>query len=88
MYENLMAIKNITSDTASIYMHIDYHIGHYVKILMKIIFGEDNFRNEIFGGGQMPTTIKHLPTTGIFMTVSSFIQKILKHTSGMGQPLK
>ena len=47
MYENLIAIKSITSDTASIYVHIDYHIGHYVKILMDEVFGEDNFRNEI-----------------------------------------
>lgn len=47
MYENLMAIKAVMSDTASIYVHLDWHIGHYVKILMDEIFGEDNFRNEI-----------------------------------------
>lgn len=47
MYENLVAIKSIMSDTASIYVHLDWHIGHYVKILMDEIFGEDNFRNEI-----------------------------------------
>ena len=47
MYENLMAIKSVMSDTASIYVHLDYHIGHYVKILMDEIFGEENFRNEI-----------------------------------------
>ena len=47
MYENLMAIKSVMSDTASIYVHLDYHIGHYVKILMDEIFGEDNFKNEI-----------------------------------------
>ena len=47
MYENLMSIKSIMSDEASIYVHLDYHIGHYVKILMDEIFGEDNFRNEI-----------------------------------------
>ena len=47
MYENLMAIKSIMSETASIYVHLDYHIGHYVKILMDEIFGEDCFRNEI-----------------------------------------
>lgn len=47
MYENLVAIKSVMSDTASIYVHLDYHIGHYVKILMDEIFGEDNFRNEI-----------------------------------------
>lgn len=47
MYENLMAIKSVMSENASIYVHLDYHIGHYVKILMDEIFGEDNFRNEI-----------------------------------------
>ena len=47
MYENLMAIKSIMSDEASIYVHLDWHIGHYVKILMDEIFGEDNFVNEI-----------------------------------------
>ena len=47
MYENLMAIKAVMSDTASIYVHLDWHIGHYVKILMDEIFGEDKFRNEI-----------------------------------------
>lgn len=47
MYENLMAIKSVMSETASIYVHLDYHIGHYVKILLDEIFGEDNFINEI-----------------------------------------
>ena len=47
MYENLVAIKSVMSNTASIYVHLDYHIGHYVKILMDEIFLEDNFRNEI-----------------------------------------
>ena len=47
MYENLIAIKSVMSEAASIYVHLDYHIGHYVKILLDEIFGEDNFRNEI-----------------------------------------
>ena len=47
MYENLLAIKSIMSETASIYVHLDWHICHYVKILMDEIFGEDNFKNEI-----------------------------------------
>ena len=56
MYENLLAIKSVMSETASIYVHLDWHIGHYVKILMDEIFGEDNFVNEIvwqyFMGGK------------------------------------
>ncbi len=47
MYENLMAIKSVMSPTASIYVHLDWHIGHYVKVLMDEIFGEGSFRNEI-----------------------------------------
>lgn len=47
LYENLMAIKSIINENASIYLHLDWHIVHYVKILMDEIFGEDNFRNDI-----------------------------------------
>ena len=47
MYENLMAIKSVMSETASIYVHLDWHMIHYVKILMDEIFGEDNFQREI-----------------------------------------
>lgn len=47
MYENLMAIKSVMSETASIYVHLDWHIVHYIKVLMDEIFGEDNFVNDI-----------------------------------------
>jgi len=47
MYENLCAIKSVMSDDASIYVHLDWHVGHYVKVMLDEIFGEDNFVNEI-----------------------------------------
>lgn len=47
VYENLMALKSILSDIGSIYVHLDWHIGHYVKIIMDEVFGEENFVNEI-----------------------------------------
>ena len=47
MYENLMAIKSVMSDTGTFYLHINQQIGHYVKILLDEVFGEENFRNEI-----------------------------------------
>ena len=47
LYERLLAIKEVMSEKASIYVHLDYHIGHYVKILLDEIFGEENFRREI-----------------------------------------
>lgn len=47
MYENLCAIKSVMSDEASIFVHLDWNIGHYAKILMDEIFGDENFANEI-----------------------------------------
>ncbi len=47
MYENLIAIKSVMSDTGAIYLHINQQIGHYVKVLLDEVFGEENFRNEI-----------------------------------------
>jgi adenine-specific DNA-methyltransferase len=58
MYENLMAIKSVMSDTASIYVHLDWHIGHYVKILMDEVFGEDNFQAEIIWKRMTPSGFK------------------------------
>lgn len=45
--ERLVLLKMLLSDEGSIYLHIDYKIGHYVKILMDEIFGVENFRNDI-----------------------------------------
>ncbi|NLA24437.1 MAG: site-specific DNA-methyltransferase, partial [Bacteroidales bacterium] len=45
--QRLILIKELMSDNGSIYLHIDYKIGHYVKILMDEIFGIENFRNDI-----------------------------------------
>jgi len=45
--ERLILIRELMAEHASIYLHIDYKIGHYVKIIMDEIFGEKNFRNDI-----------------------------------------
>lgn len=45
--ERLVLLKTLLSDKGSIYLHIDYKIGHYVKIVMDEIFGIENFRNDI-----------------------------------------
>lgn len=47
MYERLMLLKELLSETGSIYIHLDWHVGHYVKLLMDEVFGQENFRNEI-----------------------------------------
>ena len=43
----LILIRELLSEQGSIYVHIDWHVGHYVKIIMDRIFGKDNFINEI-----------------------------------------
>lgn len=45
--ERLVLLRELLSDRGSIYLHIDYKIGHYVKVLMDKIFGMENFRNDI-----------------------------------------
>jgi len=45
--ERLILIRELMSKKASIYLHIDYKIGHYVKIIMDEVFGRKNFRNDI-----------------------------------------
>lgn len=47
MYENLMAIKSVLSPTGTIFVHLDYNISHYIKVLMDEIFGQTNFLNNI-----------------------------------------
>ena len=43
----LIEMQRILKDTGSIYLHCDPTMSHYIKLLMDIIFGEKNFRNEI-----------------------------------------
>ena len=45
--ERLILIRELMSEQGSIYLHIDYKIGHYVKVMMDEVFGVENFRNDI-----------------------------------------
>lgn len=45
--ERLILLRELLSEKGSLYLHIDYKIGHYVKIIMDEIFGEKNFKNDI-----------------------------------------
>lgn len=47
LYPRLVLMRELLSDHGSIYVHIDWHVGHYVKVLMDEIFGKSNFINEI-----------------------------------------
>ena len=45
--KRLIVAKEILADNGSIFIRIDYHFAHYVKITLDEIFGKDNFQNEI-----------------------------------------
>ena len=47
LYPRLMLMRDLLSDKGSIYVHIDWHVGHYVKLLLDEIFGKQNLQNEI-----------------------------------------
>ena len=47
LYPRLVLMRELLSEKGSIYVHIDWHIGHYIKLLLDDIFGKDNLVNEI-----------------------------------------
>ncbi len=56
MVPRLILIRELLSDQGSIYVHIDWHVGHYVKVVLDEIFGKDNFVNEIIWQGAIGDT--------------------------------
>ena len=43
----LVLMRELLADTGSIYVHLDWHVGHYVKLVLDDVFGKECFRNEI-----------------------------------------
>ncbi|MFX1590351.1 MAG: site-specific DNA-methyltransferase, partial [Promethearchaeota archaeon] len=47
LHKRLVLMKHLLSENGSIYVHLDWHVSHYIKIILDEIFGSENFRNEI-----------------------------------------
>ena len=47
MRNRLEIAKDLLSEKGSIFLHLDFHESHYMKILMDEVFGRENFRNNI-----------------------------------------
>ncbi len=60
--KRLSLMRELLSTSGSIFLHIDWHVGHYVKVMMDEIFGRENFINEIVwrrkGGSALGTMNK------------------------------
>jgi adenine-specific DNA-methyltransferase len=55
----LILMRELLADTGSIYVHLDWHVGHYVKLVMDEIFGKNHFVNEIIICYTGPTNQKN-----------------------------
>lgn len=58
LYPRLVLMRELLCDHGSIYVHIDWHVGHYVKVLMDEIFGKDKLVNEIIWHYGGPSPVK------------------------------
>ena len=56
LYPRLVLMRELLSDKGSIYVHIDWHVGHYVKMMMDDAFGKENFINEVIWQGAIGDT--------------------------------
>ena len=59
MYPRLLLMRELLSEKGSIYVHLDWHVGYYVKIILDEVFGKDCFLNDIiwsYGAGGNPQT--------------------------------
>jgi DNA modification methylase len=57
LYPRLFLMRELLSENGSLFIHLDWHAVHYVKVLLDELFGPENFRNEIawcYGGGGAP----------------------------------
>lgn len=43
----LILLRELLTEDGSIYVHLDWRKGHYIKIILDEIFGEQHFRNQI-----------------------------------------
>jgi len=58
MYDRLVPMRDLLAEDGSLYVHLDWRVGHYVKILLDEIFGRDNFLNCIVWRRQIARGMK------------------------------
>ncbi|WP_375417967.1 DNA methyltransferase [uncultured Hymenobacter sp.] len=46
-YETVVILRDLLTEDGSIYVHLDWHVAHYSKVILDDVFGYENFRNEI-----------------------------------------
>ncbi len=58
----LVIMRELLADTGSLYVHLDWHVGHYVKLVLDEVFGRDSFVNElVWRYGKMSNATRRYP---------------------------
>lgn len=78
----LILMRELLADTGSIYVHLDWHVGHYVKLVMDEVFGKDNFINEVIWHypDKLPSGTISLPKNHDVIFFFAKNKKIKKYT--------
>ena len=74
MYQRIVLLRELLSDTGSVWVHCDMSKGHYLKIILDEVFGQENFINHItwkrtFAHGDMGQGAKHLGRVSDYILV-------------------
>lgn len=78
MYERLQLMRDLLTDDGSIYVHCDYRVNSYSRLILDEIFGTDSFINEIiwcFAGGGIPKFAYPRKHNSIFYYVKNSLEK-------------
>jgi len=81
MYERLVLMRELLAENGSIYVHLDWHVGHYVKVMMDEIFGYENFLNEIIWRYEGPQS----PSPTRFASKHDLILRYAKNSNEVGE---
>lgn len=90
MYERLILLRELLADSGSIFVHLDWHKVHHIRLILDEVFGESNFVNEIIwgyksgGSGVRGFSKKHDNILMYSKNANSFKFNVLKEKSYMG----
>jgi adenine-specific DNA-methyltransferase len=79
MYDRLVLMRELLTENGSIYVHLDWHVGHYLKIVMDEVFGKENFVNHI---SWMKLTARK-SQSGSFSNIQDIILLYVKNTENV-----
>ncbi|MGB5057855.1 MAG: site-specific DNA-methyltransferase, partial [Candidatus Promineifilaceae bacterium] len=57
IYERLILMRDLLAEDGSIYVHCDYRVNAYIRLVMDEVFGKDNIRNEIIWCYTAPSNV-------------------------------